>query len=62
MLSGCATFASSNDLTTTVHMLATAWRVARYGKTHQDVRVARLAMIGHLALAQLRNNLAEVLQ
>ncbi len=51
-----------NDFTTTVHMLATAWRVARYGKTHQDVLVAWLAMIGHLALAQLRHNLAEVLK
>lgn len=50
-----------NDFTTTVHMLATAWRVSNGQKTHQDVTVAWLSMIGHVVLAQLRNNLDEVL-
>lgn len=50
-----------NDFVSTVHMLGTAWRVARGGKTHQDVVVAWLAMIGNVIAGKLRRSLAEVL-
>jgi aminoglycoside phosphotransferase (APT) family kinase protein len=50
-----------NDFTSTVHMLATAWRVANHGKTHQDVVVAWLAMIGNVVLGKLRDTLEETL-
>jgi aminoglycoside phosphotransferase (APT) family kinase protein len=50
-----------NDFTSCVHMLATAARVARGGKTHQDVLVAWLSMIGNVIAGKLRDSLAEVL-
>lgn len=50
-----------NDFTSCVHMLATAARVARGGKTHQDVVVAWLSMIGNVIAGKLRETLAEVL-
>jgi len=50
-----------NDYMSTVHMLATAWRVASYGKTHQDVVVAWIAMIGNVIVGKLRDSLEEVL-
>jgi aminoglycoside phosphotransferase (APT) family kinase protein len=46
-----------NDFVSTVHMLATAWRVATDGKTHQDVVVAWLAMIGNVMVEKLRSTL-----
>ena len=42
-------------------MLATAWRVARHAKTHQDVVVAWLAMIGNVIGGGLRNTLEELI-
>jgi aminoglycoside phosphotransferase (APT) family kinase protein len=51
-----------NAFMSTVHMLATARRVAMQSKTHQDVVVAWLAMIGPMIVAQLRDDLEEVLQ
>lgn len=50
-----------NDFSSTVHMLATAHRVAKHGKTHQDVVVAWLAMIGNVVAGGLRDTLEEVL-
>ena len=50
-----------NDFMSTVHMLATAWRVANHGKTHQDVVVAWIAMIGNVIVGKLRDSLEEVL-
>jgi len=50
-----------NDFASTVHMLATAWRVASHGKTHQDVVVAWLAMIGNVVVGKLRDTLEETL-
>ena len=50
-----------NDFASCVHMLATAWRVARHGKTHQDVVVAWLAMIGNVIAGGLRNTLEELI-
>jgi len=49
-----------NDFASTVHMLATAWRVANHGKTHQDVVVAWLAMIGNVIVGKLRETLEAV--
>lgn len=46
-----------NDFISTVHMLATALRIAADGKTHQDIVVAWLAMIGNLMAAKLRDSL-----
>ncbi len=50
-----------NDFMATVHMLGSAWRVSNGGKTHQDVTVSWLSMIGHGILAQLSARLEEVL-
>jgi aminoglycoside phosphotransferase (APT) family kinase protein len=50
-----------NDFMSTVHMLATAWRVSNHGKTHQDVVVAWLSMIGNVIVGKLRDTLQEVL-
>lgn len=50
-----------NDFVSCVHMLATAARVARGGKTHQDIIVAWLAMIGNVISGKLRDSLSEVL-
>ena len=50
-----------NDFMSTVHMLATAYRVAHQGKTHQDVLVAFLSMIGNVIVGKLRDSLEEVL-
>jgi aminoglycoside phosphotransferase (APT) family kinase protein len=50
-----------NDFMSTTHMLATAWRVANHGKTHQDVVVAWLSMIGNVIVGKLRDTLEEVL-
>ncbi|WP_217171026.1 phosphotransferase family protein [Sphingobium chlorophenolicum] len=49
-----------NDFMSTVHMLATAPRVASYGKTHQDVVVAWSAIIGNTLAAKLRDSLEEL--
>lgn len=50
-----------NDFTSCVHMLGTAPRVARGGKTHQDIVVGWLAMIGNVVAGKLRQSLAEVI-
>lgn len=50
-----------NDFMSTVHMLATAWRVAHHGKTHQDVVVAWISMIGNVIVGKLRDTLEEVI-
>jgi len=50
-----------NDYMSTVHMLATAYRVARQGKTHQDVVVAWLSMIGNVIAGKLRDTLEEII-
>lgn len=50
-----------NDFVSCVHMLATAGRVARGGKTHQDVVVAWLSMIGNVIAGKLRASLAETI-
>jgi aminoglycoside phosphotransferase (APT) family kinase protein len=50
-----------NDFSSTVHMLASAWRVARHGKTHQDVVVAWLSMIGNVIAGGLRDTLEELI-
>ena len=50
-----------NDFASCVHMLATAWRVAHHAKTHQDVDVAWLAMIGNVIGGGLRNTLEELI-
>ncbi|WP_374414974.1 phosphotransferase family protein [Novosphingobium colocasiae] len=50
-----------NDFMSCVHMLASAPRVARHGKTHQDVLVAWLSIIGNVVASGLRETLAEVL-
>jgi aminoglycoside phosphotransferase (APT) family kinase protein len=50
-----------NDFMSTVHMLATAARVAKLGKTHQDVVVAWLAMIGNVIVGKLRDTLEEII-
>lgn len=50
-----------NDFVSCVHMLATAARVAGGGKTHQDVVVAWLSMIGNVIAGKLRSSLSEVL-
>lgn len=49
-----------NDFSTTVHMLATADRVARGGKTHQDVVVAWILMLGNVLAGKLRDTLEEI--
>lgn len=49
-----------NDFASCVHMLATACRVARHGKTHQDVVVAWIAMIGNVISGALRDTLEEI--
>ncbi len=51
-----------NDFVSCVHMLATAARVARGGKTHQDVVVAWLSMIGNVIAGKLTDSLAQVTQ
>ncbi|MFW2830316.1 phosphotransferase family protein [Sphingomonas sp. ID0503] len=51
-----------NDFVSCVHMLATAARVARGGKTHQDVVVGWLSMIGNVIAGKLRDSLAEVVR
>jgi len=56
-----AYFRVFNDFMSTVHMLATAGRVAHHGKTHQDIVVAWLAMIGNVIVGKLRDTLEEVL-
>ena len=48
-----------NDFSSTVHMLASAWRVARHGKTLQDVVVTWLSMIGNVIAGGLRDTLEE---
>ena len=48
-----------NDFMSTVHMAASAWRVARLGTTHQDVTVAWLSMIGNGIADQLAASLEE---
>jgi aminoglycoside phosphotransferase (APT) family kinase protein len=50
-----------NDFVSCVHMLATAARVARGSKTHQDIIVAWLSMIGNVISGKLRDSLSEVL-
>jgi len=50
-----------NDYMACIHMLSSAWRVSHGGKSHQDVTVSWLAMIGHGILAQLSERLEEVL-
>lgn len=50
-----------NDFASTVHMLATAYRVARHSQTHQDVVVAWLSMIGNVVGGGLCKTLDEVL-
>lgn len=50
-----------NDFMSTITMHATGWRTARLGKTHQDVTVAWLAMIGNGIAASLCSTLEEVL-
>ena len=50
-----------NDTMSTVHMQATAYRVARLGKTHQDVVVAWLSMIGNVIAGKLRATLEEII-
>lgn len=50
-----------NDFMAVTHMLATAWRVANHGKTHQDVVVAWIASIGNVIVGKLRDTLEEVL-
>ena len=50
-----------NDYASCVHMLGTACRVAKHGKTHQDVLVAWLSMIGNVISGGLRKTLEEVL-
>jgi aminoglycoside phosphotransferase (APT) family kinase protein len=50
-----------NDFMSSVHMLATAHRTALHGKTHQDVVVAWLAMIGNVVAGGLRDTLEEIL-
>lgn len=50
-----------NDFASCVHMLATACRVARHGKTHQDVVVAWIAMIGAVISGALRDTLEELI-
>ncbi|WP_246525031.1 phosphotransferase family protein [Sphingobium phenoxybenzoativorans] len=50
-----------NDFQGVVTMLGAAWRVARHGKTHQDVVVAWLSMLGQVILGNLRDRLEELL-
>lgn len=50
-----------NDFASCVHMLGTAWRVARHAKTHQDVVVAWIAMIGNVIGGALCNTLEELI-
>ncbi|KQX24295.1 aminoglycoside phosphotransferase [Sphingomonas sp. Root50] len=50
-----------NDFTTTIHMLATADRVARGGKTHQDIVVAWILMLGNVLAGKLRDTLEEII-
>lgn len=50
-----------NDFASCVHMLATAWRAAHHGKTHQDVVVAWIAMIGNVISGGLRETLEEII-
>lgn len=49
-----------NDFMSTVHMLASAARVAALGKTHQDVTVAWLSMIGNGIAGKLAATLEEL--
>ncbi|MFT4585422.1 MAG: aminoglycoside phosphotransferase (APT) family kinase protein [Gammaproteobacteria bacterium] len=48
-----------NTFVTCVHMFGTAYRVALQSKTHQDIVVAWLAMIGPIALANLTDLLEQ---
>lgn len=50
-----------NDFQGVVTMLGSACRVARHGKTHQDVVVAWLSMLGHVILGNIRDLLEEVI-
>lgn len=50
-----------NDYVGVVHMLASAVRVARHSKGHQDVVVAWVAMIGHMIAGGLRTTLEGLL-
>lgn len=50
-----------NDFSTMVHMLATADRVARGSKTHQDVVVAWILMLGNVQAGKLRDTLEEII-
>jgi len=50
-----------NTFVSTVHMFASAYRVAHQSKTQQDIVVAWLAMVGHAALGNLRSLLEEVI-
>lgn len=54
-------FRVMNSFMSTVHMLATAWRVANSGKTHQDVLVAWVANIGNVIIGKLRDTLEEIM-
>ncbi len=56
-----AYFRVFNDFSTMVHMLATADRVARGSKTHQDVVVAWILMLGNVQAGKLRDTLEEVI-
>ena len=49
-----------NSFTSVVHMLATAWRVSNYGKTHQDVMVAWASIVGNVIAGNLRDMLEEL--
>jgi len=49
-----------NDYCSTVHMVATAWRVSNYGKTHQDIVVAWTSVGGNVILGRLREQLEEL--
>jgi aminoglycoside phosphotransferase (APT) family kinase protein len=48
-----------NTFVSSIHMFGTAYRVALQSKTHQDIVVAWLAMLGHIAMANLRDLLEE---
>jgi aminoglycoside phosphotransferase (APT) family kinase protein len=50
-----------NDFVSTVHMLGTASRVAHDAKSHQDVVVAWISIVGNVIAGKLRATLEEVL-
>lgn len=50
-----------NDFQGVVTMLGSAGRVAVHSKTHQDIVVAWLSMIGHVILGNMRDMLEEVI-